>query len=292
MKKSSKKSMIGAAVMIAIGFSLIIAGAVQGGFKNLEAEIAKHENLLGPITIGTNSSKGDKTIVKDADFEKSFDAKEVKKLELNIDAAEVIVTSSKDDKITYATKNMKKSEANLDGKTLRLKAEKKNNTKPDGTVYLVIPDGYGFEKLKINIGAGTMTMDELLAEDVNIDLGAGEIEIVDTKAEKIKASIGAGTLVFDNAKVEKIDADVSMGSMEFKGNIEENLKLEVGMGSVEMMLDGSYDDHSYSVETGLGSVSIGGHEFAGVVNVNDDNNTDSEFNIKCGMGSVVIDYED
>lgn len=124
-----------------------------------------------------------------------------------------------------------------------------------GTIIIYIPAGCRFESAEADVGAGSLEIDALCAEDLEFSVGAGSIE-----ADRIEAG---------------------------------NVTLSCGMGRIELTAAGKEQDYNYELEVGMGSVTVGAGEFGGMtVEKTIDNSAVKKMDIECGMGSVEIGFED
>ncbi len=86
---------------------------------------------------------------------------------------------------------------------------------------------------------------------------------------------------------------VGMGNVNLYGTIEGDMDAECGMGSLAILLTGSQEDHNYVVECSMGDTTIGDSSYGGLANEKTiANNSSSDFDIECSMGSVVIVFEE
>lgn len=181
------------------------------------------------------------------------------------------------------------------------------------TVYLWLPKGCALEEcdiemgagfmgsifinarqMKVNLGAGLIETDGFEADKVSLLVGAGEILADRITAREADFEIGAGHLAIDELTVSgEVDLEVSMGLAEIAGTLPGDLDMECDMGEIVMRLTGSEDDHSYNVECGMGSVSVGSYSRSGFATVKSWNGgKNSKFDINCNMGNVTVTFED
>lgn len=183
---------------------------------------------------------------------------------------------------------------------------------PNDTVCLWLPKGCTLEECEISIGAGYAGTGFLKSDQVNVTVGAGMFELAGFEGKEIKIQVGAGELLAgsvtaETAKFEvgaghlgierlsvsrEADLDVSMGECEIAGTITGDLDLECDMGETVMSLTGSENDHSYDVECGMGSVTVGSYSHGGFAAEKSWNSgKNSEFDIDCNMGNVTVTFE-
>lgn len=181
------------------------------------------------------------------------------------------------------------------------------------TVYLWLPKGCMLEECDIEMGAGFMGSIFIHARQMKVNLGAGLIEADGFETDELSLLVGAGELLADRITAGKADieigaghlgideltvsgetdVEVSMGLAEIGGTLSGDLDMECDMGQIVMCLTGSEDDHSYNVECGMGSVSVGSYSRSGFATVKSWNSEkNSKFDINCNMGNVTVTFED
>ena len=181
------------------------------------------------------------------------------------------------------------------------------------TAYLWLPKDCALEECEIDMGAGYMSSMFVNARQMKVDLGAGLVETDGFEGEQISILVGAGELLADRITAGKADfeigaghlridelavsgetdVEVSMGAAELAGTLSGDLDMECDMGEIVMRLTGSEDDHSYSVECGMGNVTVGNYSHSGLASHKSWNTgNDSEFDINCNMGNVTVTFEE
>ncbi|MDE5716673.1 MAG: hypothetical protein K2I53_03465, partial [Lachnospiraceae bacterium] len=149
-------------------------------------------------------------------------------------------------------------------------------------------------QMKVNLGAGLIEADGFETDELSLLVGAGEFLADRITAGKADIEIGAGHLGIDELTVSgETDVEVSMGLAEIGGTLSGDLDMECDMGQIVMHLTGSEDDHSYNVECGMGSVSVGSYSRSGLATVKSWNSgKNSKFDINCNMGNVDVMFEE
>lgn len=136
---------------------------------------------------------------------------------------------------------------------------------------VTIPEGYVFEDVDIECGAGVSRVEGLSTAKLDVETGAGEI-------------------VFnDLAVTQSSDFEVGLGVIEVSGgDLQGKVKISCGMGSASFAI-GIPDDFGYRVECGAGSVHLNGESFSGLgVDRSHNTNAATVYDIECGMGSVEV----
>lgn len=160
-------------------------------------------------------------------------------------------------------------------------------------VYLSVPKNLELEQVTLALGGGIAFLERVEAKDVDISAGAGELMIKALKAEEANLQIGAGQIVSGNSYVKNMSLEVGVGDIMYAGRITNNLDAVCGMGVIQMLLDGSNLDYNYELSTGAGGIQVGGVSCSGVGKERRiDNGASGNFNMECGMGSILIAFDE
>ena len=160
-----------------------------------------------------------------------------------------------------------------------------------GKVILYVPEDYYYDKVKIELGAGEMTFDDLSAKEISMEVGAGVIRCEGISTQELEVSVGMGQIELSKMDVDKLEAEVGMGEFVGSGIVNKSAKLECSMGNVELTLDGSSQDYNYKLEAAAGNVTIGRDSFSGLATdrrIN--NNADRTLEIECSMGNIDVKF--
>jgi len=144
-----------------------------------------------------------------------------------------------------------------------------NNNK----VIIYIPESFKSDKLKINIGAGQLIGEKLVARSTDIKVGAGNLKISDLTTDEI-------------------NVDCGVGNIEINGQVNNKANLECGIGNMELNLKGNEKDYNYNLDVGIGSVILNDNDFSGSENRVIDNKSDKLFKIECGIGKVSLNINE
>ncbi len=244
-------------------------------------------------------------------------------LEIDVEDCDVVIWESEDAHVwisVYGNSNRPHYSIENDGGKSRLRIENEVEhhlghwrNGPSDAVYLWLPEGCSLvecdidvgagymgsiflkaKEMKVNVGAGLLEADGFEGEDVSLTVGAGEILADRITAGTAKFEIGAGHMGIDDLSVSgEMDLALSMGQAEAAGTISGDLDLECEMGEVFMRLTGSEEDHSYDVECGMGSVTVGSYAQSGFAAERSWNSgKGSQFDIDCDMGNVTVTFEE
>lgn len=139
-----------------------------------------------------------------------------------------------------------------------------------GYFRLYIPYDYDLYKLKIHSLNSTVKIVSISVTEAEIYNDNSDISISSMGVRNIYMKIGKGSIY----------ADISP---------ELSTYINCGFGKAQIKLSGSAEDYKIRSKHGAGSVKVGGHivcrEWENCIN------SDNEVVIKCGLGSVQVDFE-
>lgn len=290
MGKVMKGFIIGASVCILVGIVFFVGAACAGGISGAKSIM---EN--GGITIGISSDDfvdwdkaSEHTISLEDMDEPSLD------LELGAGDFEIIESNVTD----IVVKSSKKIDVKKDGDTIKIHTPERfyflkigiGNEHNDVTIE--IPKGMKFEDVDMQIGAGELRCENIMADYLKMELGAGTIDVENCVSKETVISVGAGEIIVDKGISEDMDVDVGMGSFSFHGIVNGDVDVDCGMGNVQMWMNNSEKDYNYQVDCGMGNITVGKQSYGGVSTDQDINNdADYECDLDCGMGNIEIHFE-
>lgn len=234
----------------------------------------------------------------------TFEADKIKDLDIEFDSGQLeIVESESDSEIgvvleykSIIENSTRKLTCEEDNGVLKIDEDSKrkwNNLKK-AYIILKLPKNKMFDEVDINTGAGiTYLKHDLNAKDVKIEIGAGEVSGSNSihAEDKLKLTVGAGVVSLNQLSAKNIDVDCGIGETTIKNVASEKLKILCGMGSVRVKLTDTETDYDYKIQCGVGSVSIGDSNYSGLGRSKKiDNNSSKTVDIDCGLGDVEIDF--
>jgi len=121
-------------------------------------------------------------------------------------------------------------------------------------VVISVPKDWQFSEVKLDAGAGTVSIGRLAADRVDLSLGAGRTEI-DYLLAKTQAKIngGAGKTEIRDGEIANLDFDMGVGKASLRAKLTGKANIDAGVGKLELILVGAEDDYRVQVDKGLGS---------------------------------------
>lgn len=159
-------------------------------------------------------------------------------------------------------------------------------------VIISVPKGTQFNKVSLEVGAGTLSASELNCDklDVSVGAGTGVMEGIFV-TEDADMEVGAGTLTLKNFTANKLDLECGMGEIVMDGVVEKSCAAECGIGEISMNLKGNTEEYRYSVECGMGEVKINDDDYSGFATETEKGNGEKVLDLECGMGSIKVQIQ-
>ena len=179
-------------------------------------------------------------------------------ISINISAAELDIKTG--EKFGVET-NHKYLECESKGDILKISEKRSLFAHHSGgmKVILTIPEGTLFDYVDISAGAGSVTIDELLANSLSIELGAGEL-----KAERLDAidnaeiDGGAGSVTIRGGRLNNTDIDMGVGELNLTSELSGKSSIDYGVGETNLVLIGKEDDYKIKLDKGIGEAWLAG----------------------------------
>lgn len=290
MKKFTKIGVILAVVIGVVGAGLFLAGMIIGPDWSMLKEKGRQyvtwaEKVNGASGTEAFDSDGLETIYAkletEAKQEYEFSKEEVRSLSIETEEKNAVYLEFKTDVNANSIKVKSYNSADTveydrEDRELSIEREGKNHQGEKDPIEILLPQDMQFDEVSIEMnGGGQLVIDKLNSDSLDLDIGAGVLQISDElKVQECEISVGAGEV-----SVAKLDAKTS--------------DISCGTGTVNIKMSGKREDYSAEADVGMGSVQVGdkvlssgfGNEFL------DENDTEKELDISCGLGTVEITFE-
>lgn len=158
-----------------------------------------------------------------------------------------------------------------------------------GIVTITVPEDFVAELTRIDSGLGKVNVEFLNTKKLEISLGTGNIKGYDIVAAQVDIDGGVGNISLDNVTFADTKIEGGVGNINIQGLLTGYTKLKCGVGSVDLSIVGDYDDYSFDIESGLGSIRINGDKVSDMKKTV--NGATNELDVEGGVGSINIDIE-
>lgn len=289
MRKFTKVMLVFACIFLAVGIGFSVAGAAMGAsMEEMDfSEDFKHgAGKMWNMVFEDNDwdfdwdddDDGSYTEAnwtqKDGDV-RSYPVGSVEELEIDLHYDELILMTHSGENVLVEVENDDSQNVTVETSSNKLKIKSKKR-KSNRCVTVSYPVGKKFSKVKINVGAGSVEVeDALYADELEVEIGAGEF------------------VNEDSITVRSLDVEVGTGNAELTDVTTDKIDGECGIGSLYMSVLGQETDYNYKLECGIGDISIGGESYSGFAKEKKINNPGAtgEIDLECGIGSIELTFE-
>lgn len=142
---------------------------------------------------------------------------------------------------------------------------------------------------------GTITVylpSDMVFEEVSLEMGAGSLYIEDVATGDLSVNIGAGEVIINHFRADEADFECGAGTIEAHGSVRSKADIQCGVGSIAYTASGREEDYDYEIDSGIGEVVCGSNSYAGLGKSRKINNgAGRKIKIEGGVGEVVVDFD-
>lgn len=323
MNKFIKGCLYVAGILTALGLVFFLLGSVFGGLRQVIEIGNRGEFNCASITPhGIHVEIGDFDIgdfsVGDIDeyeaFEDDFEddveeselidfsneslgsASDIKAIDVSLGAGELFIRESEDDQYRMEADHVYKVQCYIRDSVLHVRGVGVNGNNAGikkQRIILYVPKGAGLLDTDIELGAGVGKIEGITTEELSVEVGAGELKGNDITAAIANIQVGAGSAELIDCAFGEAEYEVGLGSIYYQGGLNGSVDVNCNMGNVELNLDGLEEDYDYRIDCAMGSVNVGGRQFAGISGEKRiDNGAPNHMEIDCSMGNITVQFEE
>lgn len=142
-----------------------------------------------------------------------------------------------------------------------------------GYVEITVPAGWSFENLELAASTGTLYSD------------------VAMQAEKAVLSTETGTVSVKNLTSGNTKLKTSSGKIIAEGMLTGKTDINCQSGTVEASFTAPKDMYSYSVDSGMGEVSVNGTVYSGSTKASSGTAKKDNIKMTCGSGYISVNFQ-
>ena len=280
MKKGWKVFWIVSAILLALGFVCCIASVALGvTTEMIESRLPDGVHLVYDNPDHEDDEESSGTTLEGNSFQ-SFDG--IREIDMAVGAGNVEIVSAPEGtgEVTVKTESVDKRlklQCYMDGDELKIHTRKELSGLTDikeGKIQISIPSDCVLGDVSIDVGAGKLYVEKILADYIGISVGAGEAKLAQFAVKELSMECGAG-------------------SIEASGEVREEADIECGMGEINYTAFGEEMDYNYGISCGIGEVVLGSKRFSGLGREADiSNGASKNMFIECGIGSVAVNFSE
>ena len=201
-------------------------------------------------------------------------------LDIDLKAGELEILTSYSDYVEIQTESIsKKLKLNYyrEGNTLVIDSTDNLNgivNQNLGTVCIYLPEKLYLNDVKIDVGAGSLYIENICTNDFSVNIGAGEANIYSFTAKEADFNCGAGEIVA-------------------RGDVDKEIDIDCGLGSVSYYASDSEENYNYTLSCGVGEITCGSNHYSGIGSEQkiEHHHAFKDMDIDCGLGNVEIIFE-
>lgn len=224
------------------------------------------------------------------------DSQGITELQVQAGGCVMEIQVSEDDCFRVEADGMRKFQGYVEAGTLVIRGTSKANSNSEGnlsgSISLYVPAGYSFNNVTLDMGAGSLTVEELQTDYLEAHVGAGKMAFGRLAADQATLDCGAGQMTVEEFNSRVAEVSVGMGSVRLTGDVTESLTGDCSMGELKATLAGAQTDFNYDLSCGMGAMKVGSESYNGMAQEKKiDNQASKNMQLDCAMGSVMVEFE-
>ena len=130
-------------------------------------------------------------------------------------------------------------------------------------VTVVVPEGFSFEEVDVELSAGKLITKTLRTEELELELGAGSASLDGlyvTGSAEIKT--GAGAFAVKGGAINDLTMQCGAGAAQVKAALTGSSRIVVAFGALDLDVDGKESDYTVSFQVSLGTCTYNDRKIA------------------------------
>ncbi len=218
---------------------------------------------VGLTVYGVTAQKD----VTDITSVEPIDAKEIKKIDIDVLASSVEIKPSDDDKIHITYKDAAFCKYMHTVKNGELKIECTDviphisfgisfNVTTSSKVILLVPD-YMTADIDVELDAGSFLMQNVTAAgSVDVESDAGAIKLENVNGVKASLHTDVGSIKTKNCSFDAFNSESDVGNIDFEDLDSKNIAITNDVGNINGTLCGKIDDYTIDCDKDMGKCNI------------------------------------
>lgn len=126
-------------------------------------------------------------------------------------------------------------------------------------VTITVPLGYKLYETSLEVDTGSVKVEKLVTDFFETDFEAGKVTINDlTVNRNAKIETGAGNVTINNSVFNNLSLDGGVSNITIDGIFYGNTKLDLGVGNLNMNIKDDIKDYKFIIDKSVGKVLIDG----------------------------------
>lgn len=286
--KPSRFFLSAGAVLLVLGLLIIGISFLMGGSWDETLSFANMGNISDYYKRNDNNELDSDALIWDDSEDNflsyDFEGEVVEKLEINITNADVTICQG--ESFLVSLENIKKDDIscrvsrsgtlyidNASNSFSLFNIFRRRSFINRGSVILYIPKGFNFESVEIFSNTGSVISEiPIKTQKANLETDSGAIAITDLHSEK--TGIKTGT-----------------GDIRVSGILHGKTEVKCGSGSVELNIKEGKGLYSYTVDSGMGEISVDGISYTGSRKLTSGKTMSDNIRMTCGSGRIRVSFD-
>lgn len=205
------------------------------------------------------------------------------KIELNASNLEI-----KNGEMLRVETNNLNVKCNQEGSQLTIKDKTKNwfsKGNDASQIILYMPENMLWDSVKIDAGAGKISIEELATRNFDFDMGAGKVVMQELNvSNKSEIDGGAGKIEILSGAMNNLKLNTGVGDFSLNAKLTGRNDVNAGVGKLNYLTDGT-ENYKIKVNKGIGSITIDGKE---TTDGNEYGHGETYIDIDGGVGAIEI----
>ncbi len=220
----------------------------------------------------------------------TFNAEEIKKIDIDVRASSVEIKPSPDDKIHVTYKDAAFCKYTHTVKNGELKIECSDviphisfgisfGVTTSSKVVLLVPD-YMTASIDVELDAGSFSIkDVTVAGNISVESDAGAVTLENVNGVRASVQTDVGSIKIKNCNFDAFNSESDVGSIDFENLDSKNITVTNDVGNINGTLCGKIDDYTIECDKDMGKS-----------NISDRTGGERQLKIKSSVGNVNITF--
>ena len=244
--------------------------------------------IVGVVLTISTGVFGVQMIAEQSDIEKvdvTQEFEQFSRLDLEINSSNLTIKT--EGEVFKIEASQIPSTTNIENKngTLEIKETKKLAFSKDAKITIYIPNRIELEEIKLEMGAGTVEMNNIISNKVDFNFGVGSVTINQLISNDADIECGAGEVIIEDVDLSNANIGTGVGKLVYSGFMRGESEVNCGIGEVDISLEGGSEIYKIDAEKGIGDIRINDTE---VANKSVTGNGENRIEIDGGIGSIEI----
>ena len=166
---------------------------------------------------------------------------------LDASALDITFVSGNDFKMEYKGSEKLRPEVTVDQGVLTVEQKASGHlVKMSGELVITVPEGTAMDTMEMEVSAGDIEVENILANTVKLDVSAGDIDVVGGSIETIEVDCSAGDVDIEKCEFSNLTTDLSAGDMDVTvTDSVKNYEIEAEASLGNIHVDGQKEGASY-----------------------------------------------